>query len=87
MSASIAGRELSPTPTEFKILSLFMKTREGFLPRRRFVRRLTANTMRRDENTIIVHISKLREKMNDDSKKSGIYTEYKGGSVTKIEKK
>ena len=78
MSASIAGRELSLTPTEFKILSLFMKN-----PGRVFTK---AQICEADENTIIVHISKLREKMNDDSKNPEYIRNIRGLGY-KIEKK
>ena len=86
MSASIAGRELSLTPTEFKILSLFMKNPGMVFTKAQICEAVNGEYYEADENTIIVHISKLREKMNDDSKNPEYIRNIRGLGY-KIEKK
>ena len=86
MSASIAGRELSLTPTEFKILSLFMKNPGRVFTKAQICEAVNGEYYEADENTIIVHISKLREKMNDDSKNPEYIRNIRGLGY-KIEKK
>ncbi len=56
-------------PTEFKILSLFMKSPGRVFTKQQIYEGAWEETYYGDDNTIMVHISHLRDKLEDDPKK------------------
>lgn len=62
------GREISLTPTEMKILMLMMKNPGRIYSKSQICKYLYGIQYEPDENTIPVHISNLREKIEEDSK-------------------
>lgn len=86
MTASIGEQNLPLTPTEFKILTLFMKNPGRVFTKAQICEAVNGEYYETDENAITVHISKLREKMNDDSKNPEYIRNIRGLGY-KIEKK
>lgn len=62
------GKEVFLTPTEFKILSMFMERPGMVFTKSQIYERINGEFYENDDNTMMVHISKLREKLGDDSK-------------------
>ncbi len=69
MSAYKNGEEIQLTPTEFKILSLLMQNPGRVFTRTQIYESVMGEYYESDDNTIMVHISKIREKIEKDSKK------------------
>lgn len=69
MSADKNGEEIPLTPTEFKILSLLMQNPGRVFTRTQIYESVMGEYYESDDNTIMVHISKIREKIEKDSKK------------------
>ncbi len=69
MSADKNGEEIQLTPTEFKILSLLMQNPGRVFTRTQIYESVMGEYYESDDNTIMVHISKIREKIEKDSKK------------------
>lgn len=69
MSADRNGEEILLTPTEFKILSLLMQNPGRVFTRTQIYESVMGEYYESDDNTIMVHISKIREKIEKDSKK------------------
>ncbi|SKB69491.1 DNA-binding response regulator, OmpR family, contains REC and winged-helix (wHTH) domain [Lachnospiraceae bacterium] len=69
MSAEKNGEELQLTPTEFKILSFLMQHPGRVFTRTQIYENVMGEYYESDDNTIMVHISKIREKIEDDSRK------------------
>lgn len=86
MAASLGGRELMLTPTELKILILLMKHPGRVFTKAQICEAVNGEYYEADENAIVVHISKLREKMADDSKNPQYIRNIRGLGY-KIEKK
>lgn len=61
-------REIIVTATEFKILSMLMSTPGRVYTKAQIYERLNGELFINDENTITVHISNIRNKLEDDSK-------------------
>ena len=61
-------KEVFLTPTEFKILSIFMERPGMVFTKSQIYERINGEFYENDDNTMMVHISKLREKLGDDSK-------------------
>lgn len=61
-------KEVFLTPTEFKILSMFMERPGMVFTKSQIYERINGEFYENDDNTMMVHISKLREKLGDDSK-------------------
>ncbi len=80
------GEEIMLTPTEFKILSLFMEKPGMVFTKAQIYQRINGDFYETDDNTMMVHISKLREKLGDNSK-SPTYIKTVRGLGYKIEKK
>jgi DNA-binding response OmpR family regulator len=78
------GTEIFLTPTEFKILSLFMEKPGMVFTKSQIYERINGDFYETDDNTMMVHISKLREKLGDNSK-SPIYIKTVRGLGYKIE--
>lgn len=62
------GEEVIVTPTEYKILALLMKTPGKVYTKLQICEAINGEYIESDNNTIMVHISRLREKVEDDSK-------------------
>ena len=80
------GEEIILTPTEFKILSLFMEKPGMVFTTAQIYQRINGDLYETDDNTMMVHISKLRDKLGDNSK-SPTYIKTVRGLGYKIEKK
>jgi DNA-binding response OmpR family regulator len=64
-----AGRLLDLTSTEYKILSLFMKNVDKVFTKKQIFETVWEEVYYGDDNTIMVHISNLRDKIEDNPKK------------------
>ncbi|MGL5414904.1 MAG: response regulator transcription factor [Clostridium sp.] len=64
-----SGKEIILTPTEYKILALLMKSPGRIYTKVQIYENINGDYFRADDNTLMVHISKLREKIEDDAKK------------------
>ncbi len=62
------GQEITVTPTEYKILLLLMKTPGRVYTKVQIYEDINGEYFSNDDNTMMVHISRLREKVEDDSK-------------------
>ena len=62
------GEEIQLTPTEFKILSTLMEKPGRVFTKAQIYERINGEYFENDDNTMMVHISKLREKLEDDGK-------------------
>ena len=62
------GEVISLTPMEYKILAIFMKNPGRVLTRVQIYESINGEYFESDDNTMMVHISKLREKIEDDPK-------------------
>ena len=56
------------TPTEYKILAQLMKSPGQIFTRVQLYEAVAGDFFSNDDNTMMVHISKLREKIEDDPK-------------------
>ncbi|MCI6638684.1 MAG: response regulator transcription factor [Lachnospiraceae bacterium] len=63
------GEEIKVTPTEIRILMLLMKNPGRVYTKVQIYEYLRGEYFENDENTIMVHISNLRDKIEDDPKK------------------
>ena len=63
------GAEITVTPTEYKILLLLMKTPGRVYTKVQIYEDINGEYFANDDNTMMVHISRLREKVEDDPKK------------------
>ncbi len=61
------GEIIELTPTEYKILALFMRRPGRVFTRVQIYEDIKGNYYSSDDNTMMVHISKIREKIEDDS--------------------
>ncbi len=80
------GEEVIVTPTEYKILALLMKTPGKVYTKLQMCEAINGDYIESDNNTIMVHVSRLREKVEDDSKNPE-YIKTVRGIGYKIEKK
>lgn len=62
------GNIIAMTPTEYKILSLLMKTPGKIFTKMQIYENINGDYYASDDNTLMVHISKIREKIEDDPK-------------------
>lgn len=86
MSVENNGKPVYLTPTEFKILAFLMKNPGRVFTKSQICQAINGEFYESDENAIIVHISKLRDKIGDDSKDPR-YVKNIRGLGYKIEKK
>lgn len=63
-----AGEEIILTPTEYKILLLLMKAPGRIYTKVQLYEKINGEYFENDDNTMMVHISRLREKIEKDSK-------------------
>ncbi len=85
MSLTKKDEYISLTPMEFKILAKLMSTPGRVFTKSQLYESASGYCFESDENTIMVHISKLREKIEDDPK-SPVYIKTVRGLGYKIEK-
>lgn len=69
LTLSKNGGDIPLTPTEYKILAILMESPGRVFTRVQIYERINGEYFESDDNTMMVHISKLREKIEDDSKK------------------
>ncbi|QAT43354.1 response regulator transcription factor [Aminipila luticellarii] len=62
------GKEISLTPTEYKIILLLMKAPGRVYTKAQIYETISGEYFESDDNTMMVHISKLREKIERDPK-------------------
>ncbi len=80
------GSEIFLTPTEYKILSLLMKIPGKVYTKLQISEAINGDYILSDNNNMMVHISRLRDKVEDDSKNPE-YIKTVRGIGYKIEKK
>ena len=68
MSVSRAGQPVPLTPTEYRILHKLMKAPGRVYTRAQLYESINGEFTESDDQTMMVHISKLREKIEDDPK-------------------
>lgn len=68
MTAKKNGENISFTPTEFKILALLMRNPGRVFTKAQIYQSINGDFYESDENSVIVHISKIRDKLGDDSR-------------------
>ena len=78
------GKEITLTPTEYKILAMLMKAPGRIYTKVQIYENINGEYFESDDNTMMVHISKLRDKIEDDSK-NPIYIKTVRGLGYKIE--
>lgn len=79
------GEEIFLTPMEYKILALFMKNPGTIFTKVQIYENICGEYVESDDNTIMVHISNLREKI-EENPKSPQYIKTIRGVGYKIEK-
>lgn len=62
------GKQILLTPMEYKILALLMRSPGRIYTKIQLYEGAIGNYFERDDNTMMVHISKLRDKIEDDPK-------------------
>lgn len=62
------GKEILLTPTEYKILHLLMKSPGRIYTKVQLYESINGDYFESDDNTMMVHISRIREKIEEDSK-------------------
>ena len=63
-----SGEEIILTPTEYKILQLLMKSPGRIYTKVQLYEKINGEYFETDDNTMMVHISRIREKIEGDSK-------------------
>lgn len=61
-----AGEVVAITPTEYKMLALFMKTPGKVYTKKQIYQEVSGECYVNDDNTLMVHISNLRDKIEDN---------------------
>lgn len=81
-----SGKEIPLTPTEYKIIAMLMENPGRVFTKVQIYESINGEYFENDDNTMMVHISKLREKMEEDSK-NPVYLKTVRGLGYKIEKR
>ncbi len=68
MILSKSGKNIPLTGMEYKILRLFMSSPGTVFTRAQIYEQVTGEVFAGDDNTVMVHISNLRDKIEDDSR-------------------
>ena len=63
------NRQIQLTPMEYKILSILMRSPGRIYTKVQLYEAVCGEYFENDENTIMVHISRIREKVEDDPKR------------------
>lgn len=79
------SQEIKLTPTEFKILALLMKSPGRVFTKIQIYENVNGEYFENDDNTIMVHMYKIREKLEDDPK-NPVYIKNVRGLGYKFEK-
>ena len=85
MTLRKGAREILLTPTEFKILRLLMQHPGKVFTKLQIYESINGEYFESDDNTIMVHISKIREKIEDEPR-NPVYLKTIRGLGYKIEK-
>lgn len=80
-----AGKVVAITPTEYKMLALFMKTPGKVYTKKQIYQEVSGECYVNDDNTLMVHISNLRDKI-EDNPRTPKYIKNVRGIGYKIEK-
>ena len=80
-----AGEVVAITPTEYKMLALFMKTPGKVYTKKQIYQEVSGECYVNDDNTLMVHISNLRDKI-EDNPRTPKYIKNVRGIGYKIEK-
>ena len=86
ISLSKNGESIDITPAEYKIMRLFMQSPGTVFTKSQIYNKVFGEFFESDENTLMVHISNLRSKIEDDSRNPG-YIKTIRGLGYKIEKR
>lgn len=86
MTVKKGGENIFLTPSEFKILALLMKNPGRVFTKAQIYQSINGDFYESDENSVIVHISKIRDKLGDNSKNPQYIKNIRGLGY-KIEKK
>lgn len=73
-----AGQPIALTPTEYKILSQLMRAPGRIFTKVQLYQGINSGFLDSDDNTMMVHISKLREKIEDDPRHPRYITTVRG---------
>lgn len=68
MTLTKNGEPIALTPTEFKLLSILMASPATVFTKMQLYKAIVGSYFESDDNTIMVHISNLRDKIEDDPK-------------------
>ncbi|MFJ8356823.1 response regulator transcription factor [Bacillus paramycoides] len=80
------GQDISLTSTEYKLLKLFMTNPNRVFTKRQLFEKIWEDAYFEDDNTIMVHISKLRDKIEDNNKNSKYLQTIRGlGYIFKVQ--
>ena len=80
-----SGEVISITPTEYKMMALFMKSPGKVFTKKQIYQEVSGESYFNDDNTLMVHISNLRDKI-EDNPRSPKYIKNIRGIGYKIEK-
>ena len=72
------GREIEITSTEFRILKMFMERPGGIFTKQQIFERVWEEPYAGDDNTVMVHISNLRKKLEEGEGKEPLIKTVKG---------
>lgn len=79
------GKEIMLTPTEYKIMLMLMKSPGRVFTKSQIYENINGEYFTNDDNTMMVHMSKIRDKIEDDPKNPS-YIKTVRGLGYKIEK-
>lgn len=85
MTFTKKGEEIALTPMELKILALLMKTPGRVYTKVQIFEQINGTYLEGDDRTLMVHISNLRDKIEDDSR-NPVYLKTIRGLGYKVEK-
>lgn len=85
MTLTKKGQEIALTPMEMKILALLMKTPGHVYTKIQIFEQINGTYLDGDDRTLMVHISNLRDKIEDDSR-NPVYLKTIRGLGYKVEK-
>ncbi len=80
-----AGKEVAITPTEYKMMALFMKSPGKVFTKKQIYQEVSGESYVNDDNTLMVHISNLRDKI-EENPRTPKYIKNVRGIGYKIEK-
>lgn len=75
------GVDCQLTAMEYKLLLKLMSSPERVFTKSQLYESVSGNYLAGDENTIAVHISRLRDKIETDPREPRVHQDYKGARV------